>query len=185
MKGLKINRWYLAFLGLLLIFIFYPKDKPSYHSPLETDKQDSDYYMKGVVIHLYDKKGQQLSQLKSVKLAHFKHQDQSLLEAPVIRLNQADGSLWQLEAKNGKIIKHKNQIELNHQVAVKEILQQQVSTQIDTQYLLIDLEKTTATTDDPITISHRYYQTKSIGMDMDFKNNIINLKQQVVTEKTP
>ncbi|MDQ7050647.1 MAG: LPS export ABC transporter periplasmic protein LptC [Enterobacterales bacterium] len=182
---MKINRWYLAFLGLLVLFIFYPKDKTTLPSPLETDKQDSDYYMKGVVIHLYDKDGRQLSQLKSVKLAHFKHQDQSLLEAPVIRLNQADGSLWQLQAEKGKIIKHKHQIELIDQVAVKEILQQQVSTQIDTQYLLIDLENTTATTDDPITISHQYYQTRSIGMDMDFKNNIINLNRKVVTEKTP
>jgi len=185
MKGLKINRGYLAFLGLLLLSVFYPKDKPAHPSPLETDKQDSDYYMKGVVIHLYDKDGQQLSQLKSVKLAHFKHQDQSLLEAPVIRLNQADGSLWQLQADKGKIIKHKNQIELIDQVVVKEILQQKISTQIDTQYLLIDLEKTTATTDDPITISHQYYQTRSIGMDVDFKQNIINLNHEVVTEKTP
>jgi len=182
MKGLKINRWYLAFLALLVVFSLIPKDKQNVPSPLESEKQDSDYYMKGVVIHLYDSNGQQLSQMKSVKLAHFKHQDQSLLESPIIRLNQSDGSFWQLQAEKGKIIKDKNQIEMMQQVQLKEINQQQVNTQINTQRLLIDLENSTATTNDAIIISHQYSQTKSIGMDLDFKKNIINLNHKVVTE---
>ncbi len=185
MKGFKMNRWYLAFVGLLLIFSFYPNETPTTSSPLETEKHDSDYYMQGVIIHLYDEKGNQLTQMESVKLAHFKHQDQSLLESPLIQMNQTDGSHWQLKAKQGKIIKDKNLIEMIDQVVIEGANQQATSTQINTQHLIIDLQNTRATTDKAITISHQYYQTTSIGMDMDFKNHIIDLNQKVVTETKP
>jgi LPS export ABC transporter protein LptC len=171
----------------MLALVFYPSS-----NPVKIDQQladvDADYFMVGVDMKQYDQQGILTNKLIAEKMEHLINDDTSVLTKPLIVFNHSSDSEWRLSSHTGKLMQGNQIIQL--QQSVKMINFQKITTDLDlqqktkiaTESLAIDLRKRNASTEAVVTISDSNFRTKSTGLDINFEDQIIQLRSNVTTE---
>ncbi len=104
------------------------------------------------------------------------------LQDPSYIGNIADQRPWTASAKTGKLSQDGEQLTLQDTVLVKDLIRQ---AQISTELLLINLENSEVSTDQPLTLSLRNGKTHSLGMKASMKNERVELLDQVKGQYDP
>jgi len=182
MNRLKLNRWLISILATIMLgLVFWPDD---YSQPIQENASSSeiDYFMEEVVIHQFNSNGERTNKLIAKRMEHSIEQFTSKLSNPVIVYAKSDLGEWQISSGKGELIDGQI-IKLINQVNIEDrLINNQTETSISTKNLSIDLEKNIAFTEDLVLIKNPYYQTQSTGMEIDFDQEIIQLKSNVKTE---
>ncbi len=193
MKRLKLNRWLISFFLLLMfVLVFSPEEKTA-PITVKTNLPDSDYFMEGITVHQYNSSGKKINILAAKRLEHSSINDIAILDNPKITFNKSDAGEWQLFSKKGTLLNNSTVIELADKVSIEEHINtdintlnhsenKNVQTSITTYNLSINLEKSIATTSQPVLINNPFFQTKSTGLHIDFDKEIISLPSNVSTE---
>ena len=186
MKRLKLNRWLISAIALgMLILVFRPEEIQN-QVQVETQIHDTDYFMEGVVIHQFDLTGRQINTLAADRMEHSLKQDISILEKPLITFGRSHSGEWQLSSNQGKLLNNNSIIKLDKNVKIEEYIEKnQIQTKITTNDLTINLDTNIASTDQAVLIESPFYQTKSIGLEIEFDQEVIYLKSYVSTKIYP
>ncbi len=182
MKRLKLNRWFIAVLTLIMAFLVL---SPNKIDPLIVEKAaipDSDYFMEGVVIHQFNANGELNNRLAANRMEHSSKRDLSLLNNPIITFKNAQSGEWRLASKSGRLLNDGSLLKLDEEVNIDEFQADGSSqTNISTKNLTIDLAANQASTKETVLIKNQYLKTKSTGLEIDFDQQIIYLKSDVIT----
>jgi len=183
MKRLKLNRWLIALLAVIMLFLVFRPEQT--HAPVvvETTIPDSDFFMENIVIHQFDEDGKQINTLAAKRMEHSSKLDLSILKMPLITFGKTAQGNWQLSAKDGKLLDQNSTLLLEENVKIREHkTNQALHTEISTNDLLIKLANNSATTDGKVFVKSPNYQTQGKGLDIDFVEQTFTLKSNVITE---
>ncbi len=183
MKRLKLNRWLISSFVLIMMVLVFKSDEKSDMPSVETQNHDADYHMENVTIHQFSESGKQDVTLVADRLEYSALQDVSKLEYPIISYEAGKTSEWRLNSKSGELVEGGSIIKLKSQVHIREHQGKSlIETEISTHDLVIDLEKSIASTDKRVEVENKYYRTLSTGLEINFEQQIIILKSNVKTE---
>ncbi len=182
MKRLKLNRWLISFVALMmLLLVFLPSDTPQIEPEL-TNIPDSDYFMRNVTVYQYNPDGSIANTLRATRMQHYIEQNLSILQSPNITYNKSDSGNWQLRSPQGELINN-TILTLKDQVTIEEFSQtNQSQAKIETRNLTIDLQKNIAASNESVLVVSPLFKTESVGFEFDLSNEIIKLKADVRTE---
>ncbi len=181
MKRLKLNRWLISAIALgMFVLVFQPE---VIQDPVQvaTQVHDTDYFMEKVVIHQFNTAGSQINTLAADRMEHSLKQDISILETPLITFARSHSGEWQLSSNEGTLLN--TIIKLEKDVKIEELAKnKQIQTKITTNQMTINLDTNIASTDQAVLIESPYYQTQSTGLEIEFDQEIIYLKSDVITK---
>jgi len=182
MNRLKLNRWLISLLAIIMLgLVFWPDD----YAPSNQENVSSsefDYFMEDVVIHQFNSNGEPTNKLIAKRMEHSIEQSTSKLSNPKIVYGKSDSGEWQISSEKGELLDGKI-VKLINQVNIEDrLINKQTETSITTKNLSIDLEKNIAFTENLVSIKNPHFQTKGTGMEINFDQEIIQLKSNVKTE---
>ncbi|MBO9484428.1 MULTISPECIES: LPS export ABC transporter periplasmic protein LptC [Gammaproteobacteria] len=154
-------------------------------SPSEIIRQDADYFLVDALVKEYDATGALQYQLQSGSITHYPHNDNTLLQQPILTNLSDSGQLTVSTSENGKLLPGGKDIELWDNVVVIQsspsVRQQGYEQQLrmDTDFLTIATDKEIADTDRPVLITSDTGETQAIGMTAWYQQGKIQLKSRV------
>lgn len=183
MKRLKLNRWLISAIALAMLILVFQPEEIQNQIQVETQIHDTDYFMESVVIHQFDINGRQTNTLAADRMEHSLKKDLSILDKPLITFGRSQSGDWQLSSNQGKLLNNNSIIKLDKNVRIEEHVEnRQVQTKITTNNMTINLDTNIASTDQAVLIESPYYQTKSTGLEIEFDQEVIYLKSDVLTK---
>ncbi len=133
---------------------------------------------------LYDKEGKLSHQVAADKMEHYETLGFAVFENPVYTLYLDNGQPWQVTASEGTLYST-NRIQLEKNVKIVNLESQEYVRQITTEYIEIDLQHKTLSSDQKVTISGLNYDVTSIGMFGDLTTQQYELREHVQTQFNP
>ena len=183
MKRLKLNRWLISAVTLVLIILVLSTEEKSVKIKIETRIPNSDYFLQDVAIYQFDSSGKQANKLSAVRLEHSSKYDLSILDKPVLSFTKHAPGVWQLASKFGELTDNKRLMKLVGLVEIDERPEgKSVQTKIITRDLILDLEKNTASTKANVFVEGHKYTTNATGLSIQFKDELFELNGNVTTE---
>ena len=151
----------------------------------EIIRQDADYFLVDALVKEYDTSGALQYQLKSDSITHYPHNDNTLLQHPILTNFGDNGQLTVSKSENGKLLPGGKDIELWDNVVViqsspsvqQETYEQKV--RMDTDFLTLSPDEEIADTDRPVLITSDTGETRALGMTAWYKQGKIQLKSRV------
>jgi LPS export ABC transporter protein LptC len=182
MKRLKLNRWLITLVALLmLLLVFLPENDPILTTH-QTDIPDSDYFMQKVTVYQFNQDGRIANTLKANRMQHYLDKNVSILIEPRISYNKSKSGVWMLRSPIGELV---NDVHLTLQgsVTIEEFAKlNQPESRITTRDLTIDLKRSIASTSEDVLVVSPFFKTESSGFEFDLGNEIIRLTSNVRTE---
>ncbi|WP_257293544.1 LPS export ABC transporter periplasmic protein LptC [Endozoicomonas sp. YOMI1] len=154
-------------------------------SPSEIIHQDADYFLVDALVKEYDASGALQYQLQSDSITHYPHNDNTLLQQPVLTNVSDNGQRTVSRSENGKLLPGGKDIELWDNVVVIQgspsVKQQSYEQKLrmDTDFLTISPDEEIADTDRPVLITSEAGETRAIGMTAWYQQGKIQLKSRV------
>lgn len=133
---------------------------------------------------LYDKEGRLSHQMVAEKMEHYEALGFTVFQNPVYTLYLDDGQPWQVTAGEGTLYSN-NRIQLEKDVNIVNLRSQEYIKQITTEYIEIDLQNKTLSSDQRVTISGLNYEVNSIGIFGNLTTQQYELKDHVQTQFNP
>lgn len=147
----------------------------------EATRSGADYFFRKVNLKQFNAQGKLASQLAAEKMAHYRENDHSIIDAPDILFNSKSSEGWHLTSHQGYLEHQTNLLKLEHEVRIFPH-KSQLKSMILAQNLTLDLEKKMAKTDSAVTIQTDSTETTALGMSADFDKEEIHLISDVITE---
>ena len=134
---------------------------------------------------IFDKSGRLTHQINAKKMEHFDQLDFVTFIEPeyTIYLENANES-WKLNAEEGTFIEG-NLIQLASDVEITSMQQDDYVQQISTQFIEIQLQTKSLSTDQPVVISGANFTINSIGFEGNIATQQYELSNHVQTEYLP
>ncbi|USE38228.1 LPS export ABC transporter periplasmic protein LptC [Endozoicomonas sp. SCSIO W0465] len=151
----------------------------------EIIRQDADYFLVDARIKEYDVYGKLQYQLESESISHYPHNDNTLLQYPILTNFSDNGQLTVSRSENGKLLSGGKDIELWDNVVVVQSspsVQQQAYEQkltMETDFLTISPDEEIADTNRPVLITSDTGETRALGMTAWYQQGKIQLKSRV------
>ncbi|WP_066014479.1 LPS export ABC transporter periplasmic protein LptC [Endozoicomonas atrinae] len=151
----------------------------------EIIRQDADYFLVDALVKEYDASGALQYELKSDSITHYPHNDNTLLQHPILTNFGDNGQLTVSRSESGKLLPGGKDIELWDNVVViqsspsvqQETYEQKV--RMDTDFLTLSPDEEIADTDRPVLITSDTGETRALGMTAWYKQGKIQLKSRV------
>ncbi|WP_257265453.1 LPS export ABC transporter periplasmic protein LptC [Endozoicomonas sp. ONNA2] len=148
-------------------------------------RQDADYFLVDALIKEYDIFGALQYQLQSDSITHYPHNDNTLLQRPIMTNVSDHGQLTVSTSENGKLLPGGKDIELWDNVVViqsspsvtQPTYEQKL--RMDTDFLTLSPNEEIADTDRPVLITSETGETRAIGMTAWYQQGKIQLKSRV------
>lgn len=151
----------------------------------EIISQDADYFLINALIKEYDTYGVLQYQLRSNSITHYLHNDNTLLQQPVLTNFSDNGQVTTSKSEHGKLLPGGKVTELWDNVVVIQIISsinQQPNEQkvrVDTDFITVSPDEEIADTDRPVLITSEASQTRAVGMTAWYKQGKLRLKSKV------
>lgn len=133
---------------------------------------------------LYDKQGRLSHQVAADKMEHYDALGFAVFHNPVYTLFLDDGQPWQVTAGEGTLYTN-NRIQLEKNVKIVNLRSQEYIKEISTEYIEINLQDKTLSSDQKVTISGLNYEVNSIGIFGNLTTQQYEFKQHVQTQFNP
>jgi lipopolysaccharide export system protein LptC len=117
-------------------------------------------------------------------MEHYEALGFAVFQNPVYTLYLDDGQPWQVTAGEGTLYTN-NRIQLEKDVKIVNLRSQEYIKQITTEYIEIDLQDKTLSSDQKVTISGLNYEVNSIGIFGNLTTQQYELKDHVQTQFNP
>ena len=181
---LNCNSLLSALLMLILLSIGYWLYNSNFrileqkNQPMIQD--NTDYYLMNTTITQYNKTGVPDYILTANKITHYAHNDTTVLQTPHLKSVSNLKNIMVVDALNGKLLPGNQNIELWDEVVIIQTnLQDNIKIRIDTDFITIYSESGLAVTNRPVLITSNIGQTKAIGMEAYYKENLVKLRSKV------
>ena len=151
----------------------------------EIIRQDADYFLVDALIKEYNAFGALQYQLKSDSITHYPHNDNTLLQQPILTNFSDNGQVTVSKSENGKLLPGGKDIELWDNVVViqsSSLSKQKTNVQkvrMDTDFITISPDEEIADTDRPVLITSETGETRANGMTAWYQQGKIQLKSRV------
>lgn len=133
---------------------------------------------------LYDENGRLSHQVAATKMEHFDELGFAVFDDPIYTLYLDNGEPWQVTADEGTLYSN-NRIQLEKNVRIVNLRTDEYIKEITTEYIEIDLQNKTLSSDQTVNILGVDYQVKSIGLFGDLATQQYELKEHVQTQFYP
>lgn len=133
---------------------------------------------------LYDESGKLSHQVLADKMEHYQELGFTIFENPVYTIYLDDGEPWQVTASEGTLHSNKR-IQLEKNVKIVNLRSQEFVKEIKTQYIEIDLQDKTLSSDQIVSISGTNYMVTSLGIFGNLSTQQYELKDHVQTQFDP
>ncbi len=140
-------------------------------------EQTSDYGMSQFTMTIMDENGRPVRVIKGDKMTHFPTDDRTDIVNPIAEFLNEQQDTWRVTAKQGVTHGKGEEILLTDNVMIKR--QDDNSTEMHTTVLTLNTEKSTAYTDEPVTMISPYGETQSVGLHATLDDKTINLHSRV------
>lgn len=177
-------------LSALIYFSESPEKILGTYNNLETEVDIRPFAVaKGANTTIFDKEGAATYTFTAARLEHYRAENESgedaqaeevftLVERPKLVFYQ-DDEPWLVIAQKGKMTSADQKIELWQEVLVKHVSKTGITTQINTEKLVIDPVSRFANTDEPVKILSDRIELEGVGMTADFNKEKIRLLSNV------
>lgn len=133
---------------------------------------------------LYDKEGVLSHQVAAKKMEHYDELGFAVFDNPIYTLYLDNGEPWQITADEG-VLYDNNRIQLEKNVKIVNLRTDEYVKEITTEYIEINLQDKTLSSDQLVNISGVDYTVQSIGLFGDLASQQYELKQHVQTQFFP
>lgn len=185
-----------AVLLLMLVTGYWAYDGsivPASTSHSQMIRQDADYFLVDALVKEYDLTGALHYQLKSDSITHYPHNDNTLLQLPVLTNFSDNGQVTTSRSENGKLLPGGKDIELWDNVVIiqSSLTKKQQAGEhsienahkqelrMDTDFITISPDQEIADTDRPVLITNDTGETRAIGMTAYYQQGRVQLKSRV------
>ena len=143
-------------------------------------RKDADYFLVNANIKQYNETGNLEYTLESSSITHYPHNDNTLLQQPVMTNLGKPGEVFKSVSQSGKLLPGGNDIELWDNVIMTQTqLDSGKTVRMETDFITIYSEQEIAETDRPVLITNSTGQTRAIGMTALYQQGLIKLKSRV------
>lgn len=143
-------------------------------------RKDADYFLVNADIRQYSETGNLEFTLASSSITHYPHNDNTLLQQPVMTSYGKPDEVFTSVSESGKLLPGGNDLELWDNVVMTQIqLNNGKTVRMDTDFITIYSEQEMAETDRPVLITSSTGHTRAIGMTALYQQGLIKLKSRV------
>ncbi|WP_371194915.1 LPS export ABC transporter periplasmic protein LptC [Glaciecola sp. SC05] len=180
--GYSIAFIFTVVLILYLPILFEKEEAPS----VSTDGAEliPNYSAINLSSKLYDKSGKLSHRVAATRMEHFDQLGFAVFDNPVYTLYLDNGEPWQITADEG-VLYNNNRIQLEKNVKILNLRTDEYVKEITTEYIEINLQDKTLSSDQLVNISGVDYTVKSIGLFGDLATQQYELKEHVQTQFYP
>lgn len=158
----------------IIVAVFKAPESTSPGKPQVIASTTSDYYMKDYRVITANAQGIAESWIDGSELIHFPDNSTRIIN-PKVKVRNKKNEIWSTEAQKGHI-RDGNEITLDGTVQIQQVNKQ---IKINTESLIISLDKRTATSNDQIEVSDPATRLTATGLFFDFENNKVKLLSDV------
>ncbi len=133
---------------------------------------------------LFDDEGNLTHQVAATKMEHYDELGFAVFNKPVYTLYLDNGEPWQVTADEGTLYNN-NRIQLEKNVRIVSLRTNEYIREITTEFIEIDLQSKTLSSDQMVNILGVDYQVKSMGLFGDLDTQQYELKEHVQTKFYP
>jgi len=162
---------YWAYKSDVQITRFIPPPPEKVESP--------DFFANNTHLRKFDLNGKLVSELLSDNVSHFQKLDTTLFINPNIWNFSNDTHTWNTVAEHGLLLGDTQTIELKSNVILTRINNTAKKILINTDFLVIYLDKGYAETDRPVQVKSDSGIITAVGVEINYSDNIIHLKSKV------
>ncbi|HXG28334.1 MAG TPA: LPS export ABC transporter periplasmic protein LptC [Nevskiales bacterium] len=149
----------------------------------ETPPPRADFYLRDADIEVMDAEGRLSYRVHTAELLRYNDMSSRLAKVRIEALGGREG-VWQLEAEEALISRHREQLLLRGDVRMRTE-GPGGATLLTTDTLTVAIKDRRLTTADPVTIVGPEFQTRAVGMQADFRNRDLTLLNQVRSHYAP
>jgi len=177
----KFSSLFIVISGIILIglFLSYSDFKTSESPSITKPKTEADYFFEKVSIKTFNEAGRNINQLNAEKLEHFKENNQSLVEQPVIVMTSDAGSKWSVSSTSGDMDHQSGSISLMGQVNITQQSEYNDSTEIATSDLIVNINDNLLSTSKDVSISSSGIVTTAAGLKANVNTEQLELTGRV------
>lgn len=146
---------------------------------LNISSSESDFQMENSTSVQFDELGFAKYQLKANTITTVENDDTTYLVNPYMTIFRQDGMPWHINAETGEVLKNQETILLKDNVIVRRVAPEADAVKMETEFLTVYPKKDFAETDLPVVISTIYDKVDAIGMKSYFKEERIELLNDV------
>ena len=139
-----------------------------------------DAFVKEMDLKVMNEQGQLEYRVKARRMTHYPGDERFNLEAPDIKILQANGDTWHILSEHGETTEAADIIWLLGAVDIKRLQSASSSAlHIVTSDLLVKPEEELAETDNAATITSGQFRVEGVGIKADFSNDTVELRSSV------
>ena len=179
-------RNYLVIFTILLIMLgvgywgYHDPHTAAVQKEASVIRQDADYFLVNADIKQYSESGELEYTLVSSSITHYPHNDNTLLQQPVMTNYTKPGEVFTSVSQSGKLLPGGNDLELWDDVVMTQTqLGSGKTVRMNTDFITIYSEQEMADTDRPVLITSSTSTTRAIGMTALYQQGLIKLKSRV------
>jgi len=179
--------WSIALIFTAVLVLYLPtmlEDEQSQLNDQDDIELIPNYQAVNLSSKLYDKQGKLSHQVAAEKMEHYETLGFAVFQNPVYTLYLDSGQPWQITAGEGTLYSN-NRIQLEKNVKIVNLRSQEYIKQIATEYIEINLQDKTLSSDQKVTISGLDYEINSIGIIGNLTTQQYELKDHVQTKYNP
>ena len=180
-------RYSIAFIFSIVLILYIPvlfEEEKSQSLSSDDSPLIPNYLAINLNSKLYDKNGRLSHQIAAQKMEHYDQLGFAVFYNPVYTLYLDNGEPWQITADEAVLFDN-NLIQLEKNVKIVNLSSDEYVKQITTQYIEINLQEKTLSSDQAVNISGVDFNVKSIGLFGDLVTQQYELKEHVQTQFNP
>jgi lipopolysaccharide export system protein LptC len=179
--------WSLVLVFAAVLILYLPillEDDSVQSGPRSDPSLIPNYQAVNLRSQLYDEEGRLSHQVAADKMEHYDALGFAVFENPVYTLFLDDGEPWEVTAQEGTLYAN-NRIQLEKGVKITNLRSDEYVKQITTEYIEIDIQEKTLSSNEMVTISGVNYDVTSVGLFGNLSTQQYELKEHVQTKFNP
>ncbi|WP_251358046.1 LPS export ABC transporter periplasmic protein LptC [Kangiella sp. TOML190] len=147
------------------------------------EPSNPDYFLVDTHTIEFSENGLADRQFKSDKTLHYLFKQETNLENPQFSFTNKDNQQWFVTAQSAISKEMTEELFLRGQVKVSFAQSDSSQAILNTEQLTIDFATENAYTQEAVILQDQFYQLSAVGMSIDFYENLVHFKSQVVSEE--
>jgi len=179
--------WSIALVFTAVLVLYLPilfEEEPEVNKPEGDIVLEPNYKAINLNSRLYDKAGKLSHQVAADKMEHYEELGFTVFENPVYTLYMEDGQPWQVSASEATLYGN-SRIQLEREVKIVNLRSEEFVKEITTEYIEIDLQAKTLSSDQEVMIKGVNYYVTSIGLFGNLSTQQYELRDHVQTQFDP
>ncbi len=176
--GLSIALLFSAVFGLYLVILFNAEDQKQ--AVIDEQSIKPTYRAVNLNSKLYDDNGRLSHQVEAQSMEHFQPLGFMVFEYPLYTVYLEESAPWKVTAEEGTLYEN-NRIQLERNVKIVNMNNADYVQQISTDYIEINLNDKTLTSDSVVVISGDSFNVQSIGITGNLTTQQYKLTENVQT----